>query len=229
MKNKSPAVLWYTADFLTGTNLMTDEQLGKYTRILCYQHQQGHLSEEDMMMICKTYDKKIFDKFVKDKEGNFFNKRMDLEIEKRNNFSKSRSENRRGNSSKIKEKPKKDMNNICKTYEQHMDNENDNENINIYFNNNKELNSIFEEFLKIRKKLKAVNSERAIKTLLNKLEIYDDQIKYKILEQSIVNSWKDIYPLKEDKPKVTPPEWLDRTIKKGVISVDTEDLLKEFR
>ena len=69
---------------------------------------------------------------------------------------------------------------------------------NEYFQN-KELNKIFLEFLEVRKKKKAVNSERAIKMLINKLNKYDDDIKYKMIEQSIINSWKDVYELREQK------------------------------
>lgn len=61
-----------------------------------------------------------------------------------------------------------------------------------------ELDTIFKEFLQVRKKLKAVNSDRAIKTLINKLSKYDDETKYKMIEQSIVNSWKDVYELKNN-------------------------------
>ena len=67
-----------------------------------------------------------------------------------------------------------------------------------YFDN-EEVNNIFVEFLGIRKKLKAVNSERAIKTLINKLNKYSDDIKFKMIERSVVNSWKDVYELKEEK------------------------------
>jgi len=67
-----------------------------------------------------------------------------------------------------------------------------------YFENDK-LNEIFIEFLQIRKKIGAVNSDRAIKTLLNELSKYDDETKYKMIEKSIVNSWKDVYELKEEK------------------------------
>lgn len=67
-----------------------------------------------------------------------------------------------------------------------------------YFDND-EINNLFVEFLEIRKKIKAVNSDRAIKTLINKLNKYDDDTKYKMIENSIVNSWKDVYPLKEEK------------------------------
>ena len=67
---------------------------------------------------------------------------------------------------------------------------------NLYFDNDN-LESIFKEFLEVRKKLKAVNSDRAIKTLLNKLNKYTDDVKYQMIENSIVNSWKDVYELKQ--------------------------------
>ena len=73
--------------------------------------------------------------------------------------------------------------------------------IEVYFQN-QDLENIFKEFLQIRKKLKAVNSDRAIKMLLNKLSKYDDNTKYKMIEQSIVNSWKDVYELKQEKKTI---------------------------
>ena len=63
------------------------------------------------------------------------------------------------------------------------------------------VNTLFNEFLELRKKIKAVNSERAIKTLINKLNNYDENTQYKMIENSIVNSWKDVYELKETKRK----------------------------
>ena len=66
-----------------------------------------------------------------------------------------------------------------------------------YFENEK-TNEIFLEFLEIRKKIKAVNSEIAIKRIINKLSQYDDNIKYLMIEKSVINSWKDVYPLKEN-------------------------------
>lgn len=115
--SKDPAFLFYSNDFLTGTYLMSDEQVGKYIRILCLQHQKGSLYEKDMLKICKTYDEDIFIKFVK--EGDvYYNHRLKEETEKRKSYSESRKNNRK----------KKDMSNICKTYVPHMENENENEN-----------------------------------------------------------------------------------------------------
>lgn len=98
-----------------------------------------------------------------------------------------------------------------------------NTNINNTINNNKEnnkkkyyeneeLNNIFTEFLELRKKIKAVNTERAINMLINKLSKYDDNIKMKMIEQSIVNSWKDVYELKENKQK-SKTSTMDETLK----------------
>lgn len=125
--SKDPAVLFYTSDFLTGTTLMTNEQVGKYIRLLCIQHQKGVLSEKDMLKICETYDEDIFDKFEKTEEG-YFNKRMREEFEKRKKYSESRANNR---------KKKEDMNNICKTYDEHMENENENLNLDIVLKDTK--------------------------------------------------------------------------------------------
>ena len=76
----------------------------------------------------------------------------------------------------------------------------------LYFENNK-VNDIFLEFLDLRKKIKAVNSDRAINTLINKLNKYDDDTKFMMIEQSIVNSWKDVYELKNTKKESDNVEW----------------------
>ena len=114
--SKDPAILFYTSDFLTGTLTMSFEQRGKYIVLLCLQHQQGHLTDEDMKNICKTYDAKIYSKFMKAEDGFYYNERMKIECEKRKKYSDSRRQNRTSKS--IKE------DNICESYDKHMENEN---------------------------------------------------------------------------------------------------------
>ena len=92
---KDPAFLFYSSDFLTGTILMSDEQVGKYIRLLCLQHQKGHLCEKDMLKICVSYDQDIFSKFRKDDDGLYFNERLEAEINRRTAYSESRRNNRR--------------------------------------------------------------------------------------------------------------------------------------
>jgi uncharacterized protein YdaU (DUF1376 family) len=118
---KDPAVLLYTSDFLSSTFTMSNEQVGMFIRLLCYQHQQGSLSENDMMNICKTYDEKVWSKFDKTDAG-YVNLRMYEESEKRKKYSESRRNN------KLSTTKKEDMTNISSTYVNHMENENENEN-----------------------------------------------------------------------------------------------------
>ena len=83
------------------------------------------------------------------------------------------------------------------------------------FFENEEVNNIFIEFLQLRKKLKAVNSDRAITLLINQLNKYDDDIKIKMIEQSILNSWKSVYELKKQKKeKESFYEMLDKWAEK---------------
>jgi hypothetical protein len=95
---------------------MSFEQRGKYIVLLCLQHQQGYLTDEDMKNICKTYDAKIYSKFIQAEDGFYYNERMKIECEKRKKYSDSRRQNR--TTKTVKE------DNICETYDEHMENEN---------------------------------------------------------------------------------------------------------
>jgi hypothetical protein len=87
---KDPAFLFYSSDFLIGTAFFSNDQIGKYIKLLCYQHQLGHLSEEQVLEICKGKDDLILAKFKKDNDGLYFNERLDAESEKRKSFCESR-------------------------------------------------------------------------------------------------------------------------------------------
>ena len=118
--SKDPAFLFYSSDFLTGTLLMSMEQKGKFITLLCIQHQKGHLSEKDMLHICGSYDEDVFTKFQKDEQGKFYNIRLEEEVDKRKAYSESRRNNR---------KKKEDINNTSLSYVEHMENENENEDL----------------------------------------------------------------------------------------------------
>ena len=115
---KDPAFLFYTGDFSTGTQFFTDEQLGKYMRLLMAQHQHGHLDENQVLFICKSYDCVVMKKFIKDDVGLYYNTRLELEINKRKSYSESRGKNKLG-----KSKTKKI---IPKSYDFHMEDKNEN-------------------------------------------------------------------------------------------------------
>ena len=84
--------------------------------------------------------------------------------------------------------------------QKNMINHNHNHNHNqIKYYNNIELNNLFIEYLELRKKLKCKNTDRAINLLLNELNKYDDATKIEMINNSIMNSWKSVYPIKEFK------------------------------
>jgi len=121
---KDPAVLFYFQDFLVGTEFMTDDEVGKYIRILCHLADKGTLTEVQLKRICKTENvpSAIMEKLLHDDAGNFYQHRMKTEREKRIKYSESRRDNRKQKS--------EDMNKTCKTHVKHMENENENINVN---------------------------------------------------------------------------------------------------
>ena len=156
---KDPAFLFYSQDFFVGTFSMTDEQVGKYIRLLCLQHSKNELEMKDMLNICQTYDKHVFGKFFKTTRETYYNKRLRETMEKRRKYSESRRKNR-----------------LSQSYVKHMENENENENvtINIEDINNyiieKELNIDGEYYLNSRTESKWIKANN--KPVLNwKLDI----------------------------------------------------------
>lgn len=142
----------------------------------------------------------------------FINLKRPLDVSKKNSLRSKGKGAPKGNSNASKKqtenKPKTNQNDNQKQTHQdvNVSNYDNNYVVNVNKNNveikyfeNTRVNSIFNEFLELRKKIKAVNSERAINTLVNKLNNYDEDTQYKMIENSIVNSWKDVYELKEQK------------------------------
>ena len=115
---KDPAFLFYSSDFLTGTYFLNDTQVGKFIRLLCFHHQKGRLTKQHMLKICLTYDKDIFDLFIQDENGLYFNERLESEVNRRKKYSESRRSNR-----KKKTNNEVPVLNISKTYDQHMETE----------------------------------------------------------------------------------------------------------
>lgn len=94
---KDPAFLFYSSDFLTGTMMMTDCEVGQYIRLLCYQHQAGHFDATAMQRLCGgNPSASLSAKFIKDSNGLFFNERLEAEVIKR----KAHSEKQRDNANK---------------------------------------------------------------------------------------------------------------------------------
>jgi len=123
------------------------------------------------------------------------------------NKRKAYSESRRSNRLKSKVNHKKHVSKISQSYVHHMENENENENENEDINLNRSVKNLspfeksFNSYLEMRKGLKKPATEHAkdlVHKKLEKLSGGSEVIKVLILEQSIVNSWQDVFPLRED-------------------------------
>ena len=72
----------------------------------------------------------------------------------------------------------------------------------VYYPGDEAMNQTFLDFIEMRKTIKAPMTDRAITMAMNKLSKLstgDNDVAIQILEQSILNNWKDVYALKEDK------------------------------
>jgi hypothetical protein len=188
---KDPAVLFYTSDFLSGTFTMDNEQVGKYIRLLCLQHQKGKLSEKDMLSICKAYDNEIWDKF-KVEDGLYYNDRMYNETIRRQKFSESRRNNAKS--------PKKES--TSEAYAKHMETETENRTITINENINIDFEWFWNEYdkkvgdkQKLKKKwIKLTDEER--QNAMNYLDLYKQSVpdkQFRKNPETFLNnkSWND--------------------------------------
>ena len=126
---KDPAFLFYPNDWIGGTMGMSFEEKGAYIELLMMQFNRGHMTTHMIGQVVGRIWDKIKHKFIQDEQGNWFNERLELEKEKRKNFTKSRRNNISGNN-----QHKKQKNNVAHMdghMTTHMENENENVNENI--------------------------------------------------------------------------------------------------
>jgi uncharacterized protein YdaU (DUF1376 family) len=130
---KDPAFLFYPGDYVSGTMGMTFEEKGAYMDLLMLQFNRGHMNTHMIQHTVGHLWEQVKCKFIQDKEGLWYNIRLDVEKGKRKTFTESRR-----NNMKPKEKPSYEP-----PYETHMQHhmeshmENVNENINKDINTNK--------------------------------------------------------------------------------------------
>ena len=93
VKLKDPAVLFYPSDFMMEISYMTNEEAGKYIRVLCNIFFHGHLSIDKLKRICGEELETILDMLSRDDKGLYYHERMEYEMLKRQQFCESRSKN----------------------------------------------------------------------------------------------------------------------------------------
>lgn len=96
------------------------------------------------------------------------------------------------------------------------------------YTQNLALSNSLKDFVEMRKKMKGFTT-RALELALNKLDqlASDDETKIKIVNQSVENSWKSFYELKNsNKSKITElPNWYhNQELVQEEVSIDDEEL-----
>ena len=89
---KDPAFLFYSSDFITGVSDLTMEERGQYITLLCLHHQKGRLTKKIINLSVPNVSDDVMAKFSQDKNGFYFNKRLEMEAEKRRKNSNKQKE-----------------------------------------------------------------------------------------------------------------------------------------
>jgi len=196
---KDPAILFYTSDFLSGTAFFTDEQRGQYIKLLCEQHQNGHIPESHLLSCVKSYDSPVFKKFKKDSNGLYYQERMEKEIQKRLSYSESRRNNRFSKNKEI------DMSNhMSEDMSNHMSGHMENGNENIYYSNLGIIEEYWEKWKKYKKAehnfhFNLQESEDEAKKILLTLSENNAEMAMKIIDYSIACGYKKFVKPEKDK------------------------------
>lgn len=85
--------LFYPSDFIGGVQTMTFEDRGKYITLLSLMSEQGRMDEGTINAIIGSMSKILRSKFVQDKNGLLYNKRLDAELNKRKNINERNKKN----------------------------------------------------------------------------------------------------------------------------------------
>lgn len=94
--SRNPAFLFYPNDYLGGTMGMTFEQKGAYIELLILQFNRGHMTSHMIGHTVGQLWDDIKEKFKQDENGLWYNERLDIEKNKRQSYSESRKNNKKG-------------------------------------------------------------------------------------------------------------------------------------
>lgn len=156
---KDPAFLFYPGDWMGGTLLLNRSQKGCYIDLLVAQFNNGPLTlEEIKTLLGSDFGQwpKIEKKFTF-MDGRYYNKRLEEEVRKRSKFTSSRRSNASSSS-------------VAQATKEHMEDENENINKDIY-GEFKKVKLSKEEYEKLVERLGEVNTE----ILISQLDGYIEQ------------------------------------------------------
>jgi len=208
---KDPAFLFYPNDWIGGTMGMTFEEKGAYIELLMTQFNRGHMTTHMIGQVVGQNWDKIKDKFKKDKDGLWYNERLDIEKENRQNYTKSRNNNRYGNNQYTEDndkKPKKKKGHMTSHTGGHMEDED--------VNNITSINTLNTNSISIKKEYNTVTDSKDSNWETDKnIFISDEQMQM---------NYKTVYSLSREEVV----EYINNFITQIELAQDYKDL-KELR
>lgn len=83
---KDPAFLFYSQDWIVGTQFLTMQERGQYITLLASMHQHGRLDSERVGLLVGSVSVTLKNKFKIDEEGCWYNEKLESERGKRQQF-----------------------------------------------------------------------------------------------------------------------------------------------
>jgi hypothetical protein len=125
---KDPAFLFYPGDYLKDTQCLSENAQVAYDRIMCAHMNNICISQVRLNFFIKKLNEEEREQLMetlKKVDNGYQIEWVVLSIENRKAYNESRRRNRKGKG----KKKSNDINNTCKTYDEHMENENKIENV----------------------------------------------------------------------------------------------------
>jgi hypothetical protein len=124
--SKDPGFIFYPGDYLRDTQTLSEKAQVAYDRIICEHMRNICITQQQLKFFTKRLNQEETDELMfvlSEVEGGFCIEWVADSINKRRAYSESRRQNR-------SPKKKKDMNNISSTYDKHMEDEDEIEDVN---------------------------------------------------------------------------------------------------
>ena len=109
LKRRAPAFLFYVDDFLAGTLDMSQEDVGAYIRLLCYQWNRGSIPvepEKQQRLAGGSVSVDVLAKFRLQPDGRLVNERLERERQRNDRFREFQAEKGRKSAEARKNQPK---------------------------------------------------------------------------------------------------------------------------
>lgn len=195
--SKDPAFLFYPGDYLRDTQCLNPNCQVAYDRIMCEHMRNICITQQQLKFFTKRLNEEELEELLmvlSEKDGKYQIAWVAESIEKRRKYSESRRNNRKGKKNKTHDKD-------VLTYVNHMENENEIENI------NRSAGEILQEWLVYRKGIKKeVKNEKTLAALAKRFK-NEPLLKVAwVVKHSIENQYQGLFWDQYDEKKHSKPK-----------------------